>query len=169
MSHGNVVERLVAAFNRHSAEDVLALLHQDVELRLPGMQGPVCGHEGYRRLRAELERRLPGAQFTPLGLLETAGTVILPGRLNGSPAPGGRRRTAADVLGSIVVSLRDGLIVRVEAHFESTATEAEGPADRQPAGTENPSEVDRGPAAEAERVPHGAGAPQRPGAAAVGV
>jgi hypothetical protein len=133
MTNAQTVANLVEAFNRRDVEGVLALIDERVELAGPPRAAAAAnGPVGLGQLRAELERLVAESRFTPLGLIEAAGTVIVPGRLE-PRLPRGRRaangaRELVERLGSLSLSLRDGLVVRIALHLADVDGEYRVPA-----------------------------------------
>jgi ketosteroid isomerase-like protein len=126
MKNSELTRRFVCAFNEADTDALLGFLHPDVELRTASLPTQLLlrGHEGFRRMRAELDRRLPRASFTPLGLLEADGTVIVPGRLCCERSRRGRNNTAPiEILGSVTLTMRKGRVIRLEIRFEPEALE----------------------------------------------
>jgi ketosteroid isomerase-like protein len=123
MENSELTRRLVSAFNDANTDALLGLMHPDVELETASLPERLLfrGHEGFRRMQAELERRLPHASFTPLGLMEAGGTIVVPGRLCCGRTRRARNGAPVEILGSVTLSLRKGRVIRLEVRFEPEA------------------------------------------------
>ena len=106
-----VIERLVAAFNRHDAEALMAALAEDAEL-LPlraQLEGrPYRGHEGARQMLADFDEDWEELRLEVDEMREAGDQVVLVGRLQG------RGRTSGvdlDVPVGFLWRLRDGQVV----------------------------------------------------------
>jgi ketosteroid isomerase-like protein len=129
MSEENVgiVRRFIAAFNRGGVEAALPFLDREIEWNTTGIfvePGTYRGHEGVVRYLGDVAAEFEDVYTEPEELIDAGARVVVPVRVSGRGRQSG---AAVDLRLTMVVALRDGLIVHIRNYPEKDeALEAAG-------------------------------------------
>jgi ketosteroid isomerase-like protein len=129
MSQENVeiVRRWIDAFNRGGVDAALPFLDPEIEWITTGIfvePGTYRGHEGVLRYLGDVAAEFDDVHTEPEELIDAGGRVVVPVRVSGRGRQSG---AAVDLTMTLVVSLRDGMIVHISNYPEKDeALEAAG-------------------------------------------
>jgi ketosteroid isomerase-like protein len=114
----DIVRRFIDAFNHGGIEAALPFLDPEVEWITTGLfveQGTYRGHEGVIRYIGALAEEFDDFRTQPQELIDAGQRIVLPVRISGR---GKRSGAGVDLRLTMVISLRDDLIVRVRNYEE---------------------------------------------------
>jgi ketosteroid isomerase-like protein len=132
--HVDVVERWYEAYNARDLEQLLELMHEDVDLTSAGMSGVEgsshVGHGGMRRYFADLWETWEDPRVDVEHLLDRGGLVVMLGSTTGK---GRRSGMVVPQVVATVVRVEDGRIRHYRTYRDwSEALDAAGPVDSSP-------------------------------------
>jgi uncharacterized protein len=129
MSQENVeiVRRFIGAFNRGGVEAALPFLDSEIEWNTTGIfvePGTYRGHEGVVRYLGDVAAEFEDVHTEPEQLFDAGEQVVVPVRISGRGRQSG---AAVDLTLTMVIVLRDGLVVHIRNYAEKAeALEAAG-------------------------------------------
>jgi ketosteroid isomerase-like protein len=129
MSQENVeiVRRFIGAFNRGGVEAALPFLDSEIEWNTTGIfvePGTYRGHEGVVRYLGDVAAEFEDVHTEPEQLIDAGERVVVPVRISGRGRQSG---AAVDLTLTMVIVLRDGLVVHIRNYAEKAeALEAAG-------------------------------------------